>query len=61
MKKKMHFTFTLIFSFDSAIKSTPKGAANDALTNLYKDAQEVTLELALALRLWLYFLVHSIM
>ena len=51
MKKKMHFTFTLIFSFDSAIKSTPKGAANDALTNLYKDAQEVTLELALALRL----------
>ena len=50
----------LIVQSRGAPEGTLKGAPNNALTNLHKDAFEVALNGALELYLWLHLLMQSL-
>ena len=64
VKEKMHFILHLMIHSTVQSKGAAEGtlqvASNDALTNLYKDAQEVALEVAPGLHLWLLLLMQSL-
>ena len=64
VKEKIHFILYLMIHLTTQSRGAPegtlKGAPNDALSNLHKDAQEGAFEVALGLHLWLHLLMQSL-